>query len=311
MTLERETVYSYRACGLNIESDLRLPELDIGHEPRFSSGGADVVIRFDRLERFSHLARQQARHIRPTPEGIHLFWRDTGAFLVRDGREIVVDPIPGVREPLLRLFLLGTTMAMLLHQRGEVVVLHGSVVAGAGQAVAFLGNKGAGKSTLAAAMHARGHDLLSDDILAIDVRGESVMAVPSFPHLKLWPDSATSIGYAPEDMPRLRPELEKRGYHPSTGFVTMPMPLKQIYVLDVAAELAEKIMSSRDASLALMQNWYGARFGAEVLRTLGLSAHFRQCAELASRVQVCYLQRPLDFNALDDLVRLVEDNLNA
>jgi hypothetical protein len=132
------------------------------------------------------------------------------------------------------------------------------------------------------------------------------MAVPTFPHLKLWPDSAFSVGYNPEAMPRLRPELEKRGYCPSKGFSTMPMRLGQVYVLGVARELAVKAMSPREALPALMQNWYGARFGPEVLRAIGLSTHFLQCAELARRVKVFQLQGPKDFAALDDLVQLIE-----
>jgi ABC-type glutathione transport system ATPase component len=75
-----------------------------------------------------------------------------GAFLVRGGREIMIDAVPGVDARTLRLSLLGPALALVLHQRGRFV-LHASTVAVAGSAIAFLGEKGWGKSTIAAALY--------------------------------------------------------------------------------------------------------------------------------------------------------------
>ena len=73
-------------------------------------------------------------------------------FLIRGGREIVIDAAPGVEQRLIRLFLLGPALALLLHQR-RFLVLHASAVMIDGAAVAFVAEKGMGKSTLAAALH--------------------------------------------------------------------------------------------------------------------------------------------------------------
>src|SRR3989454_2089338 len=51
----------------------------------------------------------------------------TTLFRSREGREIVVEPAPGVDAGTLRLFLLGPVRAVLLHQRG-FLVLHASAV---------------------------------------------------------------------------------------------------------------------------------------------------------------------------------------
>jgi hypothetical protein len=240
---------------------------------------------------------------------VHLFWKGVGTCLVRDGREIVVDPAPDVEERVLRLFILGTIFAMLLHQRGEVVVLHASVVAISGQAVAFIGAKGAGKSAIAATLHAQGHDLVADDILAIDMRQGCPMALPGFPHLKLWPDSVASLGHVPETLPRLRPELEKRGYRITTGFSPAPVPLKCIYVLNQGPEPRIEPLCPPEALIELMPHWYGARFGTELLQDLGLETHFLQCAALVNRTTVCRLERPDSLSSLPDVVRLVEEHL--
>lgn len=300
-------MYRYQTFGLTIQTALALPELFSGQEA-YSVGKAqaDVIIRFGKINNLPTAVRGASRYVWPAPEGIYLGWEDVGAFLIREGREIIIDPYPGVEESLLRLFILGTTLAMLLHQRGEVVVLHASVVVVAGQAVAFVGAKGFGKSTVAAALHARGHGLLSDDILAVDLRQDKPLALPGFPQLKLWPDALGSLGYDAALVPRLRPELEKRGQRLSAGFTYAPVPLKCIFVLGVGPEPTVESLQSWEALTALMLHWYGARFGAGVLRALGLSTHFLQCAELARKVPVYRLKRLNDLTALPEVARLVE-----
>ena len=225
-------LYTYVAYGLRIAAALPLPELTTAESgPEKCQPEADVVVRFGKVAGCSGRTRGAHRSLCATDTGMLLTWEGVGAFLVRDGCEIIVDPDPGVEEHVLRLFILGTTFAVLLHQRKEVTVLHASVVAIAGQAIAFAGAKGMGKSTMAAALQARGHDLVADDILAVKMQGDQPVALPGFPHLKLWPDSLASLGYGAERLPRLRPEVEKRGYRLNAGFTPMPVPLRCIYLL--------------------------------------------------------------------------------
>lgn len=309
-SMNKERAYSYQAYGLSIQATLPLPELVAGKEASVADKrDADIVVRFGKVEGSLAEANDAYRHIHATPEGIYLSWRGVGAFLVRDGREIIVDPAQGVEERVLRLFILGTTLAMLLHQRGELVVLHASVVAISGQAVAFVGVKHAGKSTMAAALYAQGHDLVADDILAIDMSQDCPMALPGFPHLKIWPDSVASLGYVPETLPRLRPELEKRGHRVTGGFSREPVPLRCIHVLGLGLDPEIEPLRPQEALLELMPHWYGARFGTELLQAFDLSTHFLQCANLANKVPVCRLKRPPSLSALPDVIRLVEEHL--
>lgn len=298
--------YLFHAFGLRIQTALELPELEPYDEGCATpKGEPDVTIRLDKIT-LPPKVTGAGRYIQTAPEGIHLGWRDVGDFLIRDGREIIVAPAAGVDESLLRLFLLGTTLAMLLHQRGETAVLHASVVSVNGEALAFVGAKGMGKSTTAAFLRARGHELLSDDILAVDLCRAEPLALPGFPHLKLWPDSLSCLGLDPDSLPRLRPELEKRGQRLSAGYSRIPAPLKGIFVLGNGLEPRVTALHAWEALTALIPHWYAARFGTEVLRSLGISTHFRQCAELARRVPVLKLARPTDLAALPDVARMVE-----
>jgi hypothetical protein len=305
------SVYRYNAFGLNIQTELALPELCPGGGGRREMGKqSDVFIRFSTIDTSISAPTREigsaGRFIWVTPRGIFMGWEGVGVFQVRKGCEVLVDPAPGVDEALLRLFVLGTTLAMLLHQRREMAVLHASVVALDGWALAFLGPKKVGKSTLAAVLHARGHEMLSDDILAADLRPDGPLALPGFPQIKLWPDVLALLDDDPGYLPRLRPELEKRSKRLAVGFHRAPVRLGGVFVLDVGPKPGIEPLRSWEALQALMPHWYGARFGAGVLRALGLPDHFLQCVELVRKVPVCRLRKPADLGALPEVVHLVE-----
>jgi hypothetical protein len=292
----------YRAYGLIIQSPIRLPELNAGE------GQPDVVIRFGKTQAQAAGVNHGPSEIKVVGEDIHLFWDDIGRFLVRAGREIIIEARPDVQEHVLRLFILGTTLAMLLCQRG-LSIFHASAVAIGDEAIAFAGMKGAGKSTLAAAMHAAGHELIADDIVAIDTSSGSPMVVPGFPYLKLWPDSVTLLGHDPERLPRLRPGVEKRGFSLSQQFSHKLLPLRHFCIISPGPTLDLQAYEPRDALRALMPHWYGARFGMERLRDLGLADCFRQCAAVVSFAKIHRLTRRSSPPMLGDICSLLSEQL--
>jgi hypothetical protein len=295
-------MYSYRAYGLTIRSALPLPELIV------AEGEPDVVIRFGKLGHQQPEANRATSELRVVGRDICLAWDDVGAFLVRDGREIIIEPISGVEERVVRLFILGTTLAMLLYQRG-LTVFHASAVAIGNEVVAFAGVKGAGKSTFAAALHAAGYELVADDIVAIDASQGHSMVLPGFPQLKLWPDSINLLGSAPELLPRLRPELEKRSYAVSSRFSQKPLPLRHFCIIDGGSALHLEPLQPHEALTALMPHWYGSRFGMERLRSLGPADFFRQCVGVANSATIYRLKRPRSMSSLADIGRLITKNL--
>ncbi len=292
--------YKHRAYNLTINSDFYLPELSCGYDT------AEVTIRKGRIESLPPEATGCCCYYKANDNGIYLAWEGVGAFLVRNGCEMIIDPLPGIEDRIIRLFILGTSLAMLLHQRKNMIVLHASVVEISGKAVAFVGEKGAGKSTLAGTLHRRGHNLIADDILAINNSNGNIEALPGFPHLKLWPDSVESLGFSLDSLPRIRPELEKRSCHLDAGFSQTPLPLKGVYVLGTGPKTTVETLQPQKALQALMPHWYGARFGIDFLQNLGLSCHFQQCAKLVDSTPIYQLIRSRSMHELPEVARQVE-----
>jgi len=170
------------------------------------------------------------------------------------------------REPLTLedtvTYLLGPVMAFVLRLRG-IVCLHASAVAVEDRALALLGPGGAGKSTTAAVFARLGYAVLADDALAVLERGDSFLAQPAYPRVRLWPESVRALYGSDEALPLLTPNWEKRYLtldENQESFQPDPLPLAAIYILDErseqAAEPAIETVAPQAALVSLITNSY-------------------------------------------------------
>jgi HPr Serine kinase C-terminal domain len=298
-------VHSYSAYGLTIHSILPIPELvsSVATCP-------DVCIQLGAVQGSFPKGAGIDDCFHLTASEAHLQWEHVGAFRVRNGNEITIELSPQVDQQFVRMPLLGIVMAVLLHQRG-LLVLHGSAVAVQGSAVVFLGGKGYGKSTAAAALYRRGHSLLADDtvVLASNATGD-LRVLPGFPQFKLWPEAvASALGEEPDSLPRLATNYDKRARRVGERFSAESVPLRRIYALADGPAPLLKRLPPRDALQTLIGHSYVARFGNHLLRGEHGSRHFSQCADVLKQVPVCALERPRALPLLADVARLVEDDV--
>lgn len=125
--------------------------------------------------------------------------REVGKFLITSGRRIICDPRSDADAGLLKAFISGPVMAILLHQR-KMMPLHASCVALNGKAIAFVGGSGSGKSTTAVMLHKRGYDFVSDDILTLRFPAEDGNLPPTVCQTgrtaKLWDDASQLLNVA-------------------------------------------------------------------------------------------------------------------
>jgi hypothetical protein len=164
---------------------------------------------------------------------------------------------------------------------------------------------------MAAALYSRGHELVSDDSVVINIMGSGApMVMPGFPQLKLFPAAAAELGYDVERLPRLIPEFEKRGCR-ADRFYSDAIPLHRIYVLDRGPGTRIEPLGSQEAIIRLISQSYVARIFKESLKGVLASSHLLQCADLVNRVPVYKLNREFALSKLDDVARIVELNLKG
>jgi len=294
----------YQVYGLTIDSEIPLPELVSG------DGEADVVIRYGKLDRPPDATVDQVC-LYADADQVYLFWEDIGILYIRQGCEIIIDPISDVTEDTLHLFILGSGLAVLLHQR-QHLVLHASAVAVNNEVVAFIGDKGWGKSTTAAALHQRGHRLITDDLVAMFNDNDGCPQVlAGYPQFKLWPQSVEALGHSVEALPRIRPELDKRAQRIETNFQMTSLPLRRIYVLGAGEKLEIAPLQAPIAFMQIVRNIYVSRYGTEFLQATGQDRLFKQCNELLQHVPVHILRREIDLSALSEIAALIENDLTS
>lgn len=130
-------------------------------------------------------------------------YRERAAYLLRfpeladvvisnDGDQVAVWPVSGTGLATLTHLVLDQVLPRCLAHRGRLV-LHAGAVAVGEQAVAFVGATGRGKSTLTASLDAAGYPLLSDDALMMCEVDGCACAVPTYPSLRLWPDTIAGL----------------------------------------------------------------------------------------------------------------------
>ncbi len=291
-------MYTYSAYGLSVHSEFPLPEMSVHHAP------ADIVVRAGVVDERppSSSSGSGGSWYRVSPSQSCLVWEEVGAFLIRNGSEIIADPAEGVGDGLLRQAIIGPAFAMLLQQRG-FFPLHAAAVALGEEAIAIAGDSGSGKSTLAAALHARGHALLSDDIAAISFETDRPVTYPGFPRFRLWPETATRFDEEADALPRLHSGTEKRLMSLSSGFATTELPLRRVYILADSPAESITVLSRQEGLLLVMRLCYNLEL---IQAAVGMPALMKQCARLVGSADVCVLKRRRSLEILPELAALVE-----
>jgi len=293
----------YNAYDLVIESAFELPEM-----PRIDPGphSPDVVIQNGDVEPVPESASETGiRRIDAGSDVCRITYESIGSFFITDGDRVIVDiASPDVaQKKVFRRLLQNELMAVLLMQRG-LLVLHASAVSVNGKAAVFLGDRGAGKSTTAAAFHAHGHALLEDDTVAVRFDDGTPVVVPGVPHLRLSPDAVTALGFEETTTPAgdWGPVKQYLG----TGAIPDPTPLARCYVLQDGDSLEFKEIPPRNRPFVLVTSTYAQG----LLPDTGMTEdHFEQCATVVDSASIKRLVRPRDHAQLSLLVSLVADDI--
>jgi hypothetical protein len=295
-------VQYYHAFGLKVASELPLPELHPG------SGPPEVTITLQRSA-IEFASQAPSFTIEPDTSNFHL---DGISYTVVGGAQIAIVAPLGSRENDIRVWLLGTVMAALLHQRGYLPIHGNAVQLASGDAVAFVGQSGAGKSTLAALLERAGLRVLCDDLCAIKFdRSNHPMLFAGIPRLKLWGDALHLLGRDHSQFERVASDLMK--YHVPLSSASAegplnPIPLKRVYLLDRKVSPNEPLfepLRAAKAAGAILSNAF--RWG------IGQSIHgersriqFDRCLDIARHAAVFRLARTWDpDNLLDESEEII------
>jgi hypothetical protein len=296
--------FRYTAFGMDIESTLplSLPYSD-GTKPAQNS--IKIVEGFVPSEPNLPYAIGRIRYGR---RGGALYFDVPWAarYRIEGASRIVVQSVPGANEGFTGLYLSGLILAATLGALG-IITLHGSAVAAAVSAdpsasasggIIFIGGKGAGKSTTAAALAARGYKILCDDIIPI---AEGPLVYPGIPLPKLLPDAYEKLIGDPQEAPELFDGVSK--YQVSLPSFDKPAALRMVIALEIAQIEYLRIEPVRG----------GAKIQRILQNTMSLegiddpAVVFDHCTKRLASVPCYKVLRPVGKNCLDEIVDAIID----
>lgn len=205
--------------------------------------------------------------------------------------------------------VLGATLRLLRRS-----VLHASAVEVDGRALLVMGDAGAGKSTLTAALVDAGLPLITEDVAALDVvDGAPLRVFRGGTRVKLWPESVRGLRGREDALPLLVPssvDWHKR-YLDCAERMTAhdAVPVAAIVHLERTPDVDSPELTplrAHDKLLCLLANGYASR----LVRPDDRADELSRVSRVAQEVPVLRMRYPDRFEALpgvvDTLRRLVE-----
>lgn len=305
----------YHWASLIIECDLPLPELTRAA----GRNQPDVVIRRAPVRkrqvrrtrchewtlpdgtRWASIAKSQGEHV--------LRFRRFAEFIVSEGGRSVRWRAPAATRPdTLRHLLLDQVMPALAFEH-SLIGLHASAVVVDGQGIAFAGPASQGKSTLAASFALDGHAVVTDDCLMLQWKRREPRAVPSYPSLRLWKETADRLlGPTPGLSPvaEYTSKLRVGARVSPIAFRSRPVALRRIYMIDRRRGPARiDLLSTRQAYIELLK----IAFRLDPLDRASARREMAALAMLAQAVPVARLRVPLRLESLGDVRRAIAADL--
>ena len=249
------------------------------------------------------------------------FYRDGADYLLRfvdladfcvssDGRAVRCWPVPDVSDESARFLFLNQVMPLALSRQGTLV-FHASAVEIDGQAVAFMGESGRGKSTLAASFATNGFRFLTDDGLVVESSEGQWQIAPSQPSIRLWEDSQEALlGEDALTAPPVQYTSKSRFLAGNEiVFCDQPRVLHRVYFLGEGSDqgpIFERLKPG-EALIELLRH----SFLLDIEERQVLAAHFDELASLVSRPIYYRLDYPRYFEGLATVRQAIIEHARA
>lgn len=224
---------------------------------------------------------------------------------ISDQRNVSIHAHPGAAPESVRHVLLDQGLPRLLALRGELV-LHAAVMQTRdGRTLLLIGDSGRGKSTLTGAFLASGRNVANDDGAVVRIEGERVFATPTYPSLRLLPDSRERLfAGVDEDTLPVADYTQKR---------RLPVPVANadgrvhaiVLLAPPAAENTAPRLTTEPPALACMALIRNG-FQLDLSDTGNLKVLLAKAADATRLVPVHQLHYPRRYDVLPAVIDLLE-----
>jgi hypothetical protein len=228
---------------------------------------------------------------------------DVAKYLVKDGREITIDPAPGASDSDLEHYLNMLPLAAFLYQRG-MLVFHAAAVANDQGVILLAGDSGSGKSSLLMALYQRGWRVLADDLAIIGLDGQGhPFILSTSQEIILWPATLNKFGISSATLPSV--DANRFKFKIINQVNSGSQQVRFMYKLEVNSKGSvefEEIMGINRFQ-AIMRCLYNSHVADALFNRLD---YLRSAATIAQSLPIGRLKRPRGVWSVDELADLIE-----
>ena len=236
-------------------------------------------------------------HLKINESDFFLDIKNVARYRVQNGETMLYSPYEGADEASINLFLEGSALGALLHQRG-IIPFHGSSFVYKGRGITLCGRSGTGKSSITAAFCQQGARFINDDITPINITNSKAIIIPIKTRIKLWDDALLNLKIENNNLQRIRPELNKF-YLPMKKNPDSEFLLHHIFVLysHNNDEFEAKELSGIAKYNALRHQIYRRIYLKGMPATE--KKYFTQLFSLANKTKITAIKRPKECDIRD------------
>lgn len=285
--------FYYRVYGLNVESEIRMDEL----EPIDKDSTIDLkIVMGQRLKEVKKIKRDKKEK-----QDILITAKDIAHYYIQNGNYILIEAKEDVSDEDIIAFLLGWAIGRSMIQR-NMLALHAATVVVDNKGIILAGKSGAGKSTLTNRFTAEGYKFSSDEISSISFIENKPFVNPAYCLQKV-----TSLGlersrYDKERFFNIR--SNRHAIEPREDFINEIVPLAAVVDISVGEneELIFEELKGSEKIEVFLRNVYGIN----TARRHGLdSGYFMDAMKIAKQIPVFKIVRPIDKDTVDEQMKLI------
>ncbi len=297
--------YYYSIYGLSIRSELRFDEAE-----ELNEGPYDVDISNGEIpSHISEMNRDKEVKGLLSPAYKWVCYEQAGEFYIEEGKRIIVCLKPEADEKLVRSIILGPCFGSILYQR-NIFAIHGSAMVWDDKAVLICGVSGAGKSTLSTALRRRGWMFLADDTVAVTDENGRIYANPAYPQQKLCLDAALDFDYDINQLTLINEERQKYALRIKDAFCPSKKEIRAMICLELGD--SEQLLIDEVTGNAKLEYILKNMYTFHDYRYLGMRPEdFKRCLNLAGKLRMVRVRRPLHHNTLSQIVETILNRLGS
>lgn len=288
--------YYYRVYGLNIESEIKMDELEIINDD------SEIDLRITMGERLKEIKKFK-RNIKDK-QNILITAKKVAHYYITNGNHILIQAQEDACYEDIIAFLLGWAIGRIMIQR-NILALHAATVVVDGKGIILAGKSGSGKSTLTNRFTSEGYKFSSDEISSINFREDKPYINPAYCLQKVTKLGLERSSYDKDRFFEIR--SERYAIQPRENFTDDIVPLYAVVEISLGdnEDLVFEELKGSEKIQVFLKNVYGIN----TARRYGLdSRYFMDIMKIVKQIPVFRIVRPVDKNTVDEQMKLILAN---